>query len=37
MNQEIKVQLNIFNVGFGFIMELFLCYPTMKPQRRKQN
>lgn len=27
INQEIKVQLNIFHVGFSFMMELFLMFP----------
>lgn len=36
MNQVIKVkQLNIFNVGFGFMMELFFMLPYHETPKKE--
>lgn len=37
MNQEIKVQLNIFHVGFGFMMELFFMLPYHETPKKEAN
>lgn len=39
INQEIKVglQLNIFHVGFGFMMELFFMLPYQETPKKGAN